>query len=259
VASYAGQINQDTFVTTKDLPAGWRAYLINLPERKDRLRFAKRELSSVGWQLGPGGVCLYAANKFKDRGRFPSPSIRGCFMSHSDCLGEASRQGMPNTLMLEDDVAFASSFPILLPSILSQLEAIDWGFCYLGHEDTGNIDRANSRTRDVNLIPYNGELRTTHFYLVNGRILPRLLEHLDRLASGEEGDQKNGPMPIDGAINRFRLSNGDIKTVIADPKLGWQRPSRSDISPGRIDQWRLLYPTVEGLRSLKHKFLRWWV
>ena len=240
---------------TTNLPAGWRAYLINLPERK--MASIRAERAGRHW-LAPriGGVTLYAATKFIDRGSFPTSSIRGCFMSHSDCLREALQQGMPNTLMLEDDIALASSFPVVLPSILSRLEFIDWDFCYLGHEGTGNIDRANARTKDINLIPYTSELRTTHFYLVNGRILPRLLEHLDRLASGEEGDQRNGPMPIDGAINRFRLSNDDIKTVIADPKLGWQRPSRSDISPGKFDQWPFVEPLVASLRNLKHLLLR---
>jgi len=239
-----------------DLPAGWRAYLINLPERRDRLRLAEEELNRIGWRLGSSGVVLYAATKFTDRAGFPSPSVRGCFMSHSDCLRDAIQQGTCNVLMLEDDVVLASTLPLLMSSLLSQLEIIDWDLCYLGHEGTGKISRATARTCEVNLRPYDGELRTTHCYLVNSRILQRLVAHLDRLAAGTEGDPNYAPMPVDGAINSFRLLNGDVRTVIADPKLSWQRPSRSDISPKKFDDLRFLKPVISVLRNLKHTLLR---
>jgi glycosyl transferase family 25 len=163
---------------------------------------------------------------------------------------------MSNVLMLEDDVTFASTFPPLISSVLSQLEIIDWDFCYLGHEDTGDVARANRRTSEVNLVPYEDELRTTHFYLVNRRVIPRLVAHLDRLAAGTEGDPNYGPMPVDGAINRFRQLNTDVKTIIADPKLAWQRPSRSDISPKKFDELRFLEPVTGLLRNLKHMLFR---
>jgi glycosyl transferase, family 25 len=240
-----------------DFPAGWRSYLINLQERRDRQRSARKELGRIGWRLGPGGVTLYTATRFSDRGQFPSPSIRGCFTSHSDCLKDALTHGRPNVLMLEDDVTFATAFPILLPSILSQLETLDWDLCYFGHEDTGDIAKANTRTQEIRLCPYAGELRTTHFYLVNGRILERLTTHFDRLASGTPGDPHYGPMPVDGAINTFRLLNKEIKTLISDPKLGWQRPSRSDITPRFFDRLEYLRPAVDALRHIKNAANRW--
>ena len=59
------------------------AYLINLPERKDRLKSATAEFARAGWRLGPDAVQLYAAQKFTDRAGFPgSASVRGCFHSH---------------------------------------------------------------------------------------------------------------------------------------------------------------------------------
>lgn len=234
------------------------AYLINLPERDDRLRSATKELARLGWSLGPGAVELYAAQKFTDRGGFPgSPSVRGCFHSHLECIRNAHRQKKGSVLLIEDDIALSSSIRQLTPSIISQLESTSWDFFYLGHEETGEIGRANSRTAEIKLVPINSEIRTTHFFAINSRIFERLLEHLDRVASGFEGDQEFGPMPIDGAFNVFRRRNPDVRGLIANPKLGWQRPSRSELTPRLIDNFKSLQPVVKVLRDLKHIASRW--
>jgi glycosyl transferase, family 25 len=232
------------------------AYLINLPERQDRLKSAKKELGKAGWALGPGGVKLYPAQRFAERGTFPNVGCRGTFFSHLACLRDAQRQGQPDVILLEDDIILTSSLPALTPSILSQLEKARWDFCYLGHEQTGDIQNANSGTKKVQLIPYRGHILQAHFVLINGRILPKLIAHLERVSVGVEGDQEYGPMPVDGAYNIFRRS-ADIHTLIANPKLGWQRPSRSDITPSRIDGWGALRPITSAVRHLRYVASTW--
>jgi hypothetical protein len=232
------------------------AYLINLPERKDRLKSAKKELARIGWNLGATGVQLYPAQKFTDRGRFPNIGSRGCFMSHLACLEDAQRHGQPNVMLLEDDISFSSSLPKLTPSILYQLENVQWDFCYLGHEQTGEIGEASSKTTEVKLVPYRGDILMSYIVLINGRVLSKLIAHLNRVVSGIEGDQEYGPMPIDGAYNIFRR-NRDVHTVIAIPKLGWQRSSRSDITPRPIDDWRPVKPITSAIRHLKYVAKRW--
>ena len=231
-------------------------YLINLPERKDRLRSATKELARIGWKLGAAGVQLYPAQKFEDRGRFPNVGCRGLFFSHMACLQEAQRQGQSNVILLEDDIAFTSSLPRLTASILWQLDNIQWDFCYLGHEQTGDIGQANYRTTEVKLVPYRGHILQSHFILFNGRVISRLIAHLDRVTSGIEGDQEYGPMPIDGAYNIFRR-NSDVHTVIASPKLGWQRPSRSDITPRSFDNWRPVESLTSAIRHLRYVAKGW--
>jgi hypothetical protein len=235
----------------------WNVFLVNLPERKDRLRAAEKELARVGWNIGPLGITLFSATKFVERGGFPSPSIRGAFHSHSECLKAGLRQRDRDVVLLEDDIAFANCLPALMPSLCSRLEEISWDFCYLGHEQTGNIERASSQTEHVNLVPYAGSIIGLHFCVVNRRILSRLIEHLDRIAVGREGDDDYGPMPIDGAFNTFRRLNSDVCTFVANPKLGWQRPSRSDITPRFFDQLEFLRPAVNVLRSAKNMADRW--
>jgi len=172
-------------------------------------------------------------------------------------LRRAVGSGAKSVLLLEDDIALTSSLTRLIPSIVAQLNATTWDFVYFGHEYTGDINNANSRTTEVDFVTADGEIRTTHFYGVNGRILKRLVLHLDRVAAGIEGDQEFGPMPIDGALNIFRRKNSDVKTLIAIPKLGWQRPSRSDITPRAFDKYPLLDEVMAPLRELKYVFKRW--
>jgi GR25 family glycosyltransferase involved in LPS biosynthesis len=231
------------------------AYLINLPDRRDRLRAAEKELSRIGWPIGSGGVSLFSATRFSDAAGFSSPSVRGAFHSHSECLKAGLRQSR-DVVLLEDDVTFASCFREILPALASELESLSWDFCYLGHEHTGNVERASSRTKHVSLIPYAGEIIGLHFCMVNHRILPRLVNHLDRVAIGSPGDNDYGPMPVDGALNTFRRTNADVCTLIADPKLGWQRPSRSDITPKLFDRFKLLRPMIALARRVKASIYR---
>jgi len=233
------------------------AYLINLRERKDRLRSATKEFARAQWHFGPRGVQLYEAQKFTDRAGFPSPQVRGCFYSHWGCLRAAHREGKKSVLVMEDDIALASSIRALTSSIVSQLGSTPWDVVYLGHEDTGKIGRATSRTTQVNFVPVSTEVRGCHFYAINGRVLPRFVEHLERVASGVEGDQEYGPMPVDGALNIFRRNNPDVRGLIATPKLGWQGSSRSDLSPRFFDNFQLMRPLVNVFRNLKSASMRW--
>ena len=84
---------------------------------------------------------------------------------------------------------------------------------------------------------------TTHFYAVNGRIFDRLLRFLEELQRRPPGHPDGGPMHLDGAYSTFRDQNPDVVTLIASPNLGWQRTSRSDITP----KW---WHRVPGLRPL---------
>jgi glycosyl transferase, family 25 len=236
------------------------AFVINLPERVDRARSIKKEMARVGWDTGPKGVQLFPAHRVVDRAGFPNAAIRGCFHSHLECLQQAHRQGCPSVLILEDDVTFAPSLPRLTGSILSQLEAAEWDLVYFGHEDTGDDSRAswNTGEQDIKLEAWRTRhILTGSFYGVHSRIFPRLIEHLERVKDGPEGDPVSGPMPYDGALNIFRAINRDVTTLIARPKLGWQRPSRSDITPRAFDDVRFLRPLTTVLRDLKHLARSW--
>jgi hypothetical protein len=235
-------------------------FVINLPERVDRLHWMKKEMARVGWDMGPEGVQLFPACRFEGRANFPSAAIRGCFQSHFECLQRAHRQGCRSVLILEDDVTFAPSLSRLTRSILSQLESAAWDLVYFSHEETGDSSIANWGTseQDIKFEDWGTRyILTGYFYGVHARILPRLIEHLNRIKYSAEGDPVMGPMTYDGALNVFRTINGDVKTLIARPKLGRQRPFRSDITPRSLDNVRFLRPLTALLRDLKHRAQSW--
>ena len=228
------------------------ALVINLAERGDRRIFVEREFQKVGWKE----YKFFPALRFDDAAGFQLPSWRGCFTSHLECLRLAQKQQLENILILEDDLTLSSSIQRLTPEIIAAVRKLDWDFLYFGHEATGNIRRATQRTNSVAFEPCTSEIRTAHFYAVNGRIIPALIAHFERNASTIPGDQHFGPMLPDGAYNTFRRYNRNVTTYIANPKLGWQRPSRSDITPHRFDGITALRPFISFVRDIKQLLTR---
>jgi hypothetical protein len=160
---------------------------------------------------------------------------------------------------MEDDIALTSSLPRLTPMITSQLAKQAWDFVYFGYYGAGDVLFANRNTTEsqIRFDLWTGNILSTVFYAVNGRILPRLITHLTMIANGKPGDRNSGPMPVDGAYNNFRRDNPDVLCLIAHPTLGWQTSSRSDISPRALDKLAFLRPAASSLRSLKAAFNLW--
>ena len=182
--------------------------------------------------------------------------MQGCeepFILIGNACSMARTQHARGALILEDDISFSSHIPQLTQLIISQLEANDWDIVFFGHYNTGAIPNANSKTapQEFQFVECLGEIHGLHFYGVNGRVLDRLNDHLERIANGREGDQVTGPMPVDGALNTFRRLNPDVRTLIANPKLGWQKPSRSDITPAKLDRLPAIRPLMTAFHRIK--------
>jgi glycosyl transferase family 25 len=235
------------------------AFVINLPERKDRLARFKVELSSLGTSIGDGSVRRLPAHRFAKREGFPNAGVRGCFLSHLECLRRAPAEKRRNVVIFEDDVVFSSALQRLTPTIVDLLEAMDWDIVFFGHFGTGDIPNARPdvAASDVEFALWPHDIQGMHFYAVNGRIFLELISDIDRHVHGVEGDQEYGPMPIDGAYNIFRRNNPHIRTFIARPKLGWQASSLSDITPRGFDNVTVLRPVLRIGRGIKAALSRW--
>jgi GR25 family glycosyltransferase involved in LPS biosynthesis len=221
-----------------------RIYVVNLPERKDRLQDTKVVLSRINLSLDSQDFEVFPAIKPQDSAGFPSVGVRGCFLSHLTILKKALEEGLPNLLILEDDIEFAYSFPKLWPSIAAQFRSQPWDLAYLGYYSSVQKSIYTSwNTKTVEMRDFSGPVGLTHAYAVNASILPLLVRHLERLQHGTPGDRKNGPMNYDGAINILRQQNPAIKTLIAMPQVAWQRSSTSDITS---NQWQTL-PAMEAV------------
>jgi hypothetical protein len=199
-------------------------YIINLPERKDRRKAIIGELQRVGMPLSKGKIELFPAVKPKEKLGFPSIGARGCFLSHFQILTTALQRNLPNVLIVEDDLMISPELQKHLGSIITDLESRDWGIVYFGH-----IEQV-PKLGEPKLVAFDQPVITSHFYAVNGPVIPRLVKYLEQVQEREEGHPLGGPMHVDGALTMFRQANPDVLTLIAHPNLGKQRPSRSNIN-----------------------------
>lgn len=204
-----------------------RIYVVNLPERKDRRRMMVQELKKIEMPLMPNKTEIFPAIRPDDAGAFPSIGARGCFMSHLAILKRAKEDRLANVLVMEDDLGISERFKTDGEILVDQLRQTDWGFVYFGHVEEPGTDSA------VTLRPFSKPIITAHFYGLNGAIFDRLISFLEELQRRPAGHPDGGPMHLDGAYSTFRKQNPDVITLIASPNLGWQRRSRSDISPNK--------------------------
>jgi glycosyl transferase, family 25 len=233
---------------THKLPDLFGATLvINLPERTDRLQAMNAEFQALGWN----GVRVVPGLKFDDAAGFKKPSWRGCFLAHLACLKIAQAENLDSVLVLEDDIVLTRAFPQLMPSITKAVADLPWDYLYFGHEESGDYPNADRATKRVTFEKSTKEFIGGHFYAVRQRILPRVIAHFERLAKGRPGDDDFGPMLPDGAHNTFRRHNPDVQMFLANPKLGWQSASRSDITPRAIDSVHTLRPLISVARRIK--------
>ncbi|WP_293337918.1 glycosyltransferase family 25 protein [Microcoleus sp. CAWBG58] len=229
-----------------------RTYVVNLPERQDRRRDISKELANVGISLAPNSVEIFPAVRPETAGEFPSIGAWGCFLSHLSILKNARQQNLSNVLVMEDDLAISPTLIAQQSALIEQLQGQDWGMVYLGHYLTDrNLPKVDPNGRSpeaaVLLKPYSLAIQTTHFYAVNGQILDRLIAFLEQVQQRPKGHPDGGPMHVDGAYSTFRAQNPDIMTLIAEPNLGWQRSSRSDIN---ASAWYDYVPLVREVANV---------
>ncbi|EKQ70229.1 glycosyltransferase involved in LPS biosynthesis [Leptolyngbyaceae cyanobacterium JSC-12] len=215
-----------------------RAYIINLPERKDRRKATEKELQKVGMQIAPGRLEFFSAIRPDHPDGFPSIGARGCFLSHLQILKQARDAGLTNVLVMEDDVFMDDSFPIFEDALIEQLRQEAWGFAYFGYPTMQPL------TSPVKFVPFYESMLTTHCYGVNASILDRLITFLEELQQRPPGHPDGGPMHLDGAYNMFRERNPDILALRTSSCLVAQRSSRSDVQP---TSWYENFPVTRQL------------
>jgi glycosyl transferase family 25 len=227
-----------------------RVYAVNLPEREDRRQLIVKELEEAEMPLMPHKIEIFPAIRPDEAGGFPSIGARGCFSSHVAILKQAKDKGLSNILIVEDDLEISPKLTTHQAVIVEQLSQQDWDFVYFGH-----LEEVEPKS-PVALVPFSGKMRTTHFYAVNGRIFDRLLRFLEELQQRPPGHPDGGPMHLDAAYSTFRDQNPDVVTLIASPNLGWQRTSRSDISPKWFDRVPGLSRLADAAKTTKTRLKR---
>lgn len=232
-----------------------RFYIINLPERIDRRKHMERELQKIGIPFQSEKVNLFKAIKPDDQHPFKSIGIKGVFLSHLSILKEARELGLKKFLVFEDDAEFTPAFLELEEALVEQLSNSQWdivqfGYCSMRTPVSRDGSLITSQAEEgLFLVPFSGEITGAHCCAINGDTVERLIEFVDGLLTGPQGDHERGPMPIDGAYNVFSW-RPEVKRLIAHPSLVSQISSRSDITPKRFDKIPLLRPILSAARRL---------
>lgn len=226
-----------------------RAYVINLPHRTDRRAAIERELERIQVFLPSNQAVIFPGVRPTEPGPFPSIGARGCFLSHLSILKDARNRGCKSVLIIEDDLCFPNSFTEKQRSAITQLSNREWDIVYLGHGEP------TITTAPITFQPIFHHLQTTHFLGFNGRILDRLINFLEVMLERPAGHPLGGPMHVDGAYNTFREQNPDVITLLANPTLGFQRSSRSDIEG---QKWFDDVPVLGQLVATGRTFRTWY-
>lgn len=224
-----------------------RAYIINLPERQDRLREINRELSRIEKSPSSQKVKVFSAVKPSEQGEFPSIGARGCFLSHLSILREARDQNLKKVLIMEDDLSFSKGLIVNQSLITQELEKLDWDFIYFGHTQPIASNNTNFFQE------FSESVAFTHFLAINGKILKPLIHFLEQILERPGGHPDGGPMHVDGAYSTFRAQNPTVITLLASPSLGFQRSSPSNIAGYKwFDRLPLLSQVLSTARIVKN-------
>lgn len=224
-----------------------RIFIINLPERSDRRRQMDKQLRKLGLSLQSDKVELFAAIKPDAVLDWPSLGARGCFMSHYQIIRLAQERNYKTVLILEDDCDFVDDFMRHWQSLGSQLSQRDWGMAYPGH-----ILKLDA-TPSAHWQERQASIGLTHCYLLNHLAVPSLLEFLDDVLARPAGHPLGGPQHYDGALNTFYFQYPEIRVMVANPSLAFQRRSKSDVTTGRFDSIPVIAWVMSLLRALRYR------
>ncbi|GGX36544.1 glycosyltransferase family 25 protein [Undibacterium squillarum] len=223
-----------------------KIYLINLPERTDRLKYSLAELKKIGISAQDRRLQVFPGIRPENAERFPGIGARGCYLSHLGVLKDAQKLGVSRFLILEDDFQLCPSALLSQMALIEQIEQTSWDFLFPGHSHPGH--RQNTSAAESSLLKCALPLECAHCYAISPHLLPELITYLEACMQRMPGDPNGGPMHIDGAYSLYRLLHPELRSYVVTSSLVRQRSSRSDITP---NQW---YDKVTGIKQCAAAF-----
>lgn len=224
--------------------------IINLSSRKDRRRQIEAEFAGIGLSVGNGQIQLFEAISFDTPGSCYSPGARGCFHSHLAVLEEALRKKFSSVLIIEDDFDFSKDIDEKLPAATEALKKSDWAVFYGGHDYLAKPDRCGA------IAPMGDAwAKGTHFIAFQADCIDLLVEHL-RSLEVQQTSQMGARNGVDGAYKSFRAAYPAFKSFAAWPKLGYQRPSSTNVAQLSAADRILPSGLVQMVRTIKRASIR---
>ena len=207
-----------------------RIRIINLKHRVDRRQEITKELDRIDLPIDGTHVAFHLAEKPIDADGFPTPGTRGCFESHHAIISRAAADDIGSLLIIEDDLDFNREPNEQLIRACDALACLDWHIFY----GATSLEGAKHES-PVMILKQHEELVTCAMIGWKGPAVQHCARYLDAIRGRPPGHPDGGPMHVDGAYSRFRKDRS-IATAVANPPLGYQRSSATDIHAGsRID------------------------
>ncbi|MGI9596811.1 MAG: hypothetical protein ACR2QK_11660 [Acidimicrobiales bacterium] len=235
--------------------------LINMLNRPGRLRESLAELAgAAGRPVSVDvDVHLIRPRRFDEPAGFANCGFRSNLDAHFHAATWARASGLERVLVLEDDLSFAAHWTAHGSALLQELSRRDWDLASLGYLDNWNEAPTVAALAGPDgparhgWVQFTGRVNGAHAYFVHHSAYDRWIAHLEAVAAGLPGDDLQGPMASDGAINTFAWVNPQAVRLLAVPNMVGTRPTRSDITPGPLDRLPLVADVVEQLR----RWRRW--
>ncbi len=228
-------------------------YLLNLPDRTDRLResfAALQEIDPAARSL----VEVVPGVRATEAHGFPSVGAYGCFQAHLGALRLAQSRGVRSVLILEDDLHVEREMREDWPHIELAIAAQPWDVMNIGfHPD---FNRPVAGPTEASLFPTDEALGLAHCYAVSAKALAPLIAYMEAVLSRPAGHPRGGVMHFDGALHHYFVEHPNAVRLRLRRSLVGQRSSRSDIAGARwFDRdLPLVRSTIGGLRSLRNRF-----
>lgn len=217
--------------------------VINLPHRTDRRAEFTAQLRRIGLSFNDPKVRLFAAVRPEAPGGFPSIGARGCFMSHLGVLREALATGADSVLICEDDLDFATDLHARVDRLVADLQTTPWDMLY------GFPPDAIAGEPIVPIPPERG-ITCTHILAFRRPAMEAAVACLEAMLTRPPGDPAGGPMHVDGAYNWMRKGNPQLRVLVANPAIGHQRASLTDIA---TLGWKDRLPVIRDLTQIARK------
>jgi GR25 family glycosyltransferase involved in LPS biosynthesis len=226
-------------------------YIINLASREDRRKEMRDQLKRIGVDMLKSNVEFFEATRPDSPGQFPSIGARGCFHSHLNVLQDAEEKNYSSILILEDDLNFSKDFPRRYESMFTELQGQPWAFFYGGYRIGVDVEL---HSEGCVLIQPTDAVGCAHFLAFRTPAISIAAEQLRTMSQRAAGDALGGPMHVDGAYCWVRQENPELSTFLANPEMGFQRSSRSDIYGSRwFDEVPVLSKVASELRKIRNK------
>lgn len=223
-----------------------KVYIINLTERIDRREETVRMLKRIKVDVKSKSVVFFPAIRSDHPGGFRTVGAHGCFLSHLEILRQEKANGSERVLIMEDDLELVRHFGQMEEQAIDQLNSQRWDIAYFGHR----LDLQQGKS--FKFESYQKPILTTHFLGFNQKIVSQLVDFMEKLLKRPIGSPLGGPMDVDGAYSTYRQCHPGTVTLVANPSLGYQRSSRSDVARLKwYDRWTFFRSVLHRLRLIK--------